>query len=90
VPEPDFLSVRDFCSLSGLSAATVRRYLRDGKLPHVQVTERHRILIPRNALQSIPGTPAERPPPDAHRVPTNGGRPVRLSGRAPNWMADPT
>lgn len=50
----DFLSPHEFVARSGLSSATVRRYLRDGRLPSIQPGgPRCRVLIPVTALQSF-------------------------------------
>jgi excisionase family DNA binding protein len=50
--EREYLSPREFVARSGLSLATVRRYLADGRLPSVQPGGRRcRMLIPVAALE---------------------------------------
>jgi hypothetical protein len=50
-----YLSPREFSKVSGLSLATVRRYLKGGKLPYLQPGGRRgRILIPVDILTAIP------------------------------------
>ncbi len=52
VPERDYLSPHEFVARSGLSLATVRRYLRTGRLPSLQPGGRRcRVLIPAAALE---------------------------------------
>ena len=51
--EIEYLSPQQFACLSGLSNATVRRYLADGRLPKIQPGgQRCRVLIPRDALNA--------------------------------------
>jgi hypothetical protein len=53
----DFLSPAQFASASGLSPATVARYLAAGLLPKVQPGgPRHRVLIPASVLARLPET----------------------------------
>jgi hypothetical protein len=52
--EQDCVSPKDFVRLSGLSLSTVRRYLKDGRLPKFQFGgDRCRVLIPRDALTQV-------------------------------------
>jgi hypothetical protein len=54
--QPRYLSPQEFGLLSGLSLATVHRYLRDGRLPYCQPGGRRgRILIPLEALEMASG-----------------------------------
>lgn len=54
---PRFYSVPEFCAVTGLSAATVRRRIRDGSLPKWQPGGANtRVLIPAGALDLL--TPA--------------------------------
>lgn len=90
MPSPEFLSPEQFSILSSLSIATVRRYVRAGKLPHIQLAgPRGRILIPSNALVSPALTLAE-----AEGLPPNGSTtvdgsrervPPRRPGPSPAW-----
>ena len=54
VANRDYLSPHEFVARSGLSSATVRRYLRDGHLPSAQPGgPRCRVLIPVTVLKSF-------------------------------------
>src|SRR5690348_4366539 len=84
-----FLSPRGFSELSGLSLATVRRYIKNGKLPYRQPAGRRgRILIPADALAAVSRTDAPvrqdrapnstlppHPQTTAHSPPLPGPRP---------------
>ena len=57
IPIRKHLSPAEFAVESGLSLATVRRYLKSGRLPKVQFGGfRCRVLIPREALQLAAGS----------------------------------
>src|SRR5690348_3372943 len=50
-----FLSPKEFSELSGLSLATIHRYIKNGKLPYRQPAgPRGRILIPAEVLAIAP------------------------------------
>lgn len=50
--EREYVSPREFVAQSGVSLPTVRRYLRNGRLPFIQPGGPHcRVLIPRSALK---------------------------------------
>ncbi len=84
-----FLSPEEFSELSGLSLATIHRYLKSGKLPYRQPAgPRGRILIPVEALAVAPieHTPTQQehatdttsllhPPTTAELSPLSGPRP---------------
>lgn len=73
----------EFSRLTGISVMTIRRCLRDGRLPFVQPGGRgHLILIPVDALDRLrtPAGPADDPPPPAPPV---------LSGPKPEWLRGP-
>jgi len=90
-----YLSPQEFSQLSGLSLATIHRYLNSGKVPFVQPGgPRSRILIPCDALETattaasaMPSSPIaanaapETPPPST---------PHRLSGPRPRWAREGT
>ena len=83
----EYLSPEQFSEVSGLSLATIHRYLANGRLPKVQPGgKRCRVLIPRSAL-SVVVNAAESltiPPPVG---PVNHLQPTRvLSGATPRWM----
>ena len=91
-PARRYLSPQEFSELSGLSLSTVRRYLRNGRLPYRQPAGRRgRILIPAAALElssaatppgetsqarAAPSTPATTLPPVT---------PARPPGPRPRW-----
>ena len=59
---PSYVSPQEFGELCGLSIATVRRYIRFGKLPCVQPAGlRGRILTPRDVLAPEAGATADQP-----------------------------
>ena len=83
----EYVSPQEFARLSGLSLATIHRYLKRGKLQFRQPGgKRARLLIPRTALEhfehSFPVKPAAEqspaPTPDAETS-------SRLPGPRPKW-----
>lgn len=75
-----FLTRKQFVHESGLSLATVDRYLRDGHLQKVQFAgKRSRVLIPRSELHRGQ-TPTSAAPP----TPTEN-RPSQRMGPKPKW-----
>jgi excisionase family DNA binding protein len=86
-----YLSPEEFNQLTGLSLATVRRYLKNGKLPFLQPGGRRgRILIPVDALAGLPlvvsgATPisdlAACSPPQTEIQ----NKPARIPGPQPRW-----
>lgn len=85
----DHYSPKEFSERSGLSLATIHRYLRSGKLPFVQLGgRRHRLLIPWDALQLLL-TPSAVETPAKQKVhkPMDSSQP--LSGPQPRWLRDP-
>jgi hypothetical protein len=87
-----YLSPQEFGRLSGLSLATVRRYLRLGCLPYRQPAgPRGRILIPDDALEAIAGVPTDRATTAAASPAACLGEPssstaTRLPGPRPRWI----
>jgi hypothetical protein len=87
---PNHVSPQEFSDQSGLSIASVRRYLRDGKLPFVQPGgPRGRVLIPTDALARLAihgwGSPC---PPNPDTSPAGERRSEgssRRSGPGPAW-----
>lgn len=62
IASKEFLSPEEFHQLSGLSPATINRYLASGKLPKVQPGGKGcRVMIPRSALNALPAPPAIPP-----------------------------
>jgi hypothetical protein len=93
-----YLSPGEFSRFSGLSLASVHRYLKNGRLPYRQPGgPRGRILIPAGALETGPdlGSPAH---PEQARDPASptqveaAARCSPLSGPRPKWtrQANPT
>jgi len=85
--DKEYLSVAEFSELSGLSIATVWRYVHQGLLLSKQVARRHRVLIPRSALEKL-SAETSRTPSAAARTDDTAPRRTRLSGRKPDWMKD--
>lgn len=85
----DYVTPEQFAELSTLSIATVRRYLRTGKLPHEQpFGPRGRVLIPRNALQPFVGQCAAAVDTDSaiDALPSSSVSNVaRAPGPSPRW-----
>lgn len=82
----NFISPREFAQRSGLSESTVRRHLKSGSIPCLQVGgAKHRIIIPADVLQASKTSNAE--PYEAfkrdHRMP---GPVARRFGPRPRWM----
>jgi hypothetical protein len=94
-PEPQhrYLTLLEFSALTGLSPATVRRYLKSGKLRYLQPAgPRGRILIPADTLESTMatghGTPLDGTPAETMSAPAKSQRQepsAKLSGPRPSW-----
>ena len=92
-PQRQYLSPLEFSARTGLSPATVRRYLKQGKLRYLQPAgPRGRILIPAEALESIVAVGSGIT--SAVSQPSTGpacaqsqrhARSARLSGPPPLW-----
>ncbi len=87
---PSFYSPEEFAAQTGLSIATVRRYIDKGKLPSVQPGgPRSRILIPADALDQLARRAVVESSPAAalEPVPDPGSRstPTRRPGPTPRW-----
>lgn len=84
----NYCSPTEFSQRSGLSVVTVRRYLRSGLLPFVQLGgRRHRILIPSDAIEQFRLPPAAEP----RAVAEPSSEPLKstpLSGPEPRWLRD--
>jgi hypothetical protein len=95
-PSKEFLDVQEFSEATGLSVATVRRYLRNG---HVQFSQpagpRGRILIPVSELTCLKAAPTpsteaiERHHNTTQSQPLNHDKssPERLPGPKPRWAS---
>lgn len=91
-PLKRYLSPLEFSHLSGLSLATVHRYLKSGKIPRRQPGgHRSRILIPVDALET-PSSPepalAGAAAPATSAEPATAAEPspsVLLPGPRPKW-----
>jgi excisionase family DNA binding protein len=90
-PSRRYVSPEEFSQFTGLSLATVRRYLKDGKLTFLQPGGRRgRILIPVDALVGPPpdvsgATPVSEPA--AGSLPPGGSqtKTARIPGPSPRW-----
>jgi hypothetical protein len=81
-----YLSPLEFSGLSGLSPVTVRRYLRNGKLPYRQPAGRRgRILIPADALEFLDADTLSQRLPQAPVPPHNlvNNSPPAIADRPP-------
>jgi hypothetical protein len=94
-PEPtpavghrNYLTKREFVERSGLSPATVQRYVRDGRIPYFQPGGRGgKLLFPPDAIEAAAGSSPAGPAPhaDAPRTARDG----RPAGPAAGPAADP-
>lgn len=86
----DLLSPQEFASFTGMSLATVHRYLKAGTLPKIQVGgKRHRVLIPLNALQHVTAGCDKKPvfeTSDSPKPETPTAKAPRR-GRPPRWLS---
>jgi predicted DNA-binding transcriptional regulator AlpA len=86
-----FLSPKEFSEFSGLSLATIHRYLRNGKLPYRQPAgPRGRILIPAEGLTitAISDAPAQQVEATGPTLLPHAQTTTRLSplsGPRPKW-----
>lgn len=82
----EYLSPHQFAALTGLSIATVRRYVAGGVIQSIQPAgKRGRVLIPRSQLQVGPAAhAAAQLPPGESTVPPQSPR-QRPSGPPPRW-----
>lgn len=84
--DSNYLSPAEVHALTGLSIATVRRRISDGTLPVVQLGgKKHRILIPRTALDQLnthASTPVDSSAESTPTPPVN----APLAGPRPKWM----
>jgi hypothetical protein len=80
---PQFLTVDQFAAQSGMSVATIRRYIRTGKLECLQPGGfRCRVAIPRTALMSAIFNADSLPPTNSKEVNIKNRK---LSGPTPRW-----
>ena len=85
----EFLSVAQFCTMTGLSPSTARRLIAQGQIPTYQPGgARCRVLIHRDAVRQIQepsqasGATATTPAAEKH--------PTRLPGPLPRWRQSRT
>lgn len=82
--EREYLSPREFAVQTGLSSATVNRYLAGGRIPfHQPGGPRCRILIPRSALEPFTAAPTGAQQPSSEKQPPTSAKP--RSGPKPRW-----
>jgi excisionase family DNA binding protein len=86
-----YLKIKDFIALSGLSDSTVRRRVRDGSLPAVQIGGKgKKLLIPADALDPVcdPISPIELEKPAAVFSTATPAESLadKHNGPRPKWM----
>lgn len=85
--EREYLSPREFAVQTGLSSATVNRYLAGGRIPFYQPGgPRCRILIRRSALELFAAKPTGTPQPSSEKLPPTSAKP--RSGPKPRWTSN--
>lgn len=88
--KPQFLTLKEFVQLSRLSEATLRRRVRDGSLPAVQMGGKgKKLLFPASALEQLgqhlaPYQPAGEVE-SANTIPSTGTPTQAPSGPRPRW-----
>lgn len=90
--ERETLSPLEFVAKSGLSLATVRRYLKDGRIPSFQPGGlRCRVLIPVSALEpyaQLAGPVSRASRPNQPKVVPRAASKRTRSGPKPRWRTD--
>lgn len=82
------LSPAEFVARTGLSPATVRRYLKSGRLPKSQPGgPRCRVMIPVSALRAIQYPDDRKPNPDAQMKLDESNSASIRKGPKPKWMS---
>lgn len=87
----EFLSREQFAALAGFSRATLSRYVKAGRVPFFQPGgPRHRMMIPRSALEALT-VPAKSRECVAESRPAVGDEPAPPSrktrrGPKPKWL----
>ena len=86
---PGYRSPHEYAAHTGLSIATVRRYLKLGRLPkHQPGGPRCRVLIPMSAVEALDVAPVPIPVHiPANEAPPNVPPRPRLAGKLPNWLS---
>jgi hypothetical protein len=85
--EPRFLTPDEFAAQSGLSIATVRRYLKARRLPMAQPGgPRCRVVIPTWALESLCDIAHSIKQVVETKATEVAANPMRPSGPQPRWM----
>lgn len=90
--QPEYITIYELSAIGGLSVSTLRRRVRDGSLPFIQLGgSRSRLLFRRDVLDRL-ADPAGAPPAQAADAPAhdddaNRPQPARpLSGPRPRWQ----
>lgn len=93
--EKQYLDVNEFSQLTGLSAATIRRRVRDGSIKAYQPGgPNKKLLIPRDALEAGTTTGRVDPGPGRSSTPMPSDDPWQPSrsrpprGPPPRWFSD--
>ncbi len=97
-PDSRYLDIQQLSTASGLSISTIRRLVRDDRIPHFQPAGKGgKLLFPPDALELTAqgaACPSAQPQsanpgqPEQPEQPGQPGQPGRLSGRVPAWMQD--
>jgi excisionase family DNA binding protein len=89
IPPRPYVSPAEYAALTGLSPATVRRYLKHGRIPyHQPAGSRGRILIPTDALELLTGAAASAVTGSAAAAQAGADGPAdtpKLPGPRPKW-----
>ncbi len=92
--KPSYYTVREVAQIMRLSESTVRRWIKEGTLPTVQLRgKRSAIRIPADAINRLPNSsPSDpsglgllQPDPISSLSP-----PTKRKGPRPKWLSDPS
>ncbi len=77
-----YLTFDEFLERAPISASTLRRLIKNHRIPFVQPGGRNsKVLIPADALEQTRSSPAVETP----SIVVSSPKPIRLSGRRPKW-----
>ena len=81
-----YISVEEMIIQSGLSASTIRRWIKRGVLPHLQPGGTHsRVLIPADALDQLKPVPVAVPTSTAQPTVEIPPTPPQRRNSSPKW-----
>jgi excisionase family DNA binding protein len=76
MPDKSFVTLAELSQASGLSASTIRRLVRDERIPHLQPSGKGgKLLFPRDAIERT-----------SRAQGAGSVASARLAGRRPTWM----